>query len=186
MWKRNRKADKSNKDEIRISLPGGIFENMKIKLPAITKDSHAKEGKSFESNRNMKCEALDCEIPKLLGLLADIATNLWRARNRNDAKEQNAISDNIRKILRHYDNAWGLLVNSGFEIHDHTNEPYAHGADLKVIAFQPMPGYGTETIAETIKPTIYFKNHKIQRGEVIVAMPIKDDGANKNQNNIAE
>ena len=108
-------------------------------------------------------------------MLADIATNLWRARNKQEANETSNVSNETKKMLRHYEASWDLLTNAGFEICDHTNEAYPEGSTLKVIAFQPMPGYGSLTVAETIKPTIYFKDKKIQEGEVIVAMPIKKD-----------
>jgi len=167
--------------EISMNMHGNIVESMKIKLPNLEKTSNTKNATAINAkSQNQRCEVYDCDIQKLMRLLADIATNLWRARNRKDVKELDSISDNIRKALRHYEAAWDLFINAGFEILDHTNEPYVEGSDLKVIAFQPMSGYGTETVAETIKPTIYFKNQKIQKGEVIVAMPIKDNHTKEN------
>ena len=166
--------------KISINNPDNIFDFIKTKLPNIKTVFKSKNTTSVHNkNKKQRCEVWNCDISKLIKLLADIATNLWRARNRINAEELDNIPEHVRKAARHYEASWDLLINAGFEVCDHTNEPYAGGSDLKVVAFQPMPGYGTETVAETIKPTIYFKNQKIQKGEVIVAMPIKDSYTNE-------
>jgi len=175
MSKKSKNEDQKPGNEINITLPGNLLGAMNIKLPSSKHKSNSQKGAITSSNKNYRCEVWDCEISKLICLLADIATNLWRARNKQEANEPPNVSNETKKMLRHYEASWDLLTNAGFEICDHTNEAYPEGSTLKVIAFQPMPGYGSLTVAETIKPTIYFKNKKIQEGEVIVAMPIKKD-----------
>ena len=177
--KANNKKEKLE-NEVNIDIPGNIFGKMKLKIPKSKSNATSNESLSAPSNKSNRCEMWDCNISKIIRLLADIATNLWRAKKKN-VEDSDDISDELRKVLRHYGASWNLLTNSGFEICDHTNEAYPEGSPLKVIAFQPMAGYGSLTVAETIKPTIYFNDKKIQEGEVIVAMPIKDDSKENNK-----
>lgn len=165
-------------NEVNVKIPGNIFGNMKIKFPKNKGNNVPPKQSPARSKSSSRCEMWDCDISQIIHLLTDIATNLWRAKKKNLDGTDN-ISDELRKTLRHYGVSWDLLINAGFEICDHTNEAYPEGSPLKVIAFQPMAGYGSLTVAETIKPTIYFNGKKLQEGEVVVAMPIKDDS---NQN----
>lgn len=177
MSKKKKKEDHESENGINITLPGSLLGTLNIKLPSSNHKSDSQKSVIASSNKNYRCEVWDCEVSKIICLLADIATNLWRARNKQEANGPSDVSNEMKKMLRHYEASWDLLTNAGFEICDHTNEAYPEGSTLKVIAFQPMPGYGSLTVAETIKPTIYFKDKKIQEGEVIVAMPIKNDTA---------
>lgn len=181
MFKKSKKENQKLGNEINITLPGGFFGALSLKLPSNKHKSSSTEGAKSPSNKNYRCEVWDCEISKLVCLLGDIATNLWRARNRREANGLAAVSNEIKKMLRHYEATWDIITNAGFEICDHTNEAYPEGSSLKVIAFQPMAGYGSLTVAETVKPTIYFKGKKIQEGEVIVAMPVKEDATGINK-----
>ena len=167
-------------NEVNINIPGNIFGKMKLKIPKNKGNATSKEKFSVPSNKSNRCEMWDCDISKIMRLLADVGTNLWRAKKKN-VEGSDDISDELRKTLRHYGASWDLLINAGFEICDHTDEAYPEGSPLKVIAFQPMAGYGSLTVAETIRPTIYFNDKKIQEGEVIVAMPIKDDSKENNK-----
>lgn len=178
MSKQSKKENQ--KSGSKIDIIGGLLGSINLKLPNIKHKSNPKKDVIVSSNKNYRCEVWDCEISGLMLLVGNVATNLWRARKRN-IEELNGIPDELKKTLRHYGASWDLLINAGFEIRDHTNEAYPEGSTLKVIAFQPMAGYGSLTVAETIKPTVYFKDKKIQEGEVIVAMPIKDDTTEKNK-----
>lgn len=156
-------------------------------MPFIDADLTSLQDKSYRKRKGIsvtqsrkRCEMWDCDISQIIKLLTSIATNLWRARLTALDKTSN-VSDGLRKTLRHYEASWDLLINSGFEICDHTDEPYPEGSSLKVIAFQPMPGYGKLTVAQTIKPTIYFNEKKVQEGEVIVAIPDTKDDINQKQ-----
>lgn len=171
------KNDKTE-NEMNVKMPGNIFGNMKIKIPKNKGNNASPKQSPAQSKSSSRCEMWDCDISQIIRLLTGIATNLWRAKKKNLDGTSN-ISDELRKTLRHYGASWDLLINAGFEICDHTDEAYPDGSPLKVIAFQPMAGYGSLTVAETIKPTIYFNGKKLQEGEVVVAMPIKDDS---NQN----
>ncbi|MFF5260505.1 hypothetical protein ACFY4C_16290 [Actinomadura viridis] len=98
--------------------------------------------------------------------VADVATGLWRLRNRLSRLE-----DAPRAVFRHLETAWDALTDAGVEILDHLNEPYDPGLSLTVVAFQPTPGLRREEIIETVRPTVYLGDRHIQMGQVIVGAP---------------
>ncbi len=111
------------------------------------------------------------ETQALLRLLADVATGLWRAHKKVAPDEDGELSAEWRSVFRHLQSCRDALTSAALEVRDHTGEKYAAGMALKVIAFQPTPGVQAERIAETIKPTIYYREVLIQQGEVVVATP---------------
>jgi len=104
-------------------------------------------------------------------LIADIATGVWRMRNKFSMVNADNLPNEITKAYRHLDSIWDTLASAEVEIRGYTNEKYVPGMALKVIAFQPTSSVQTETIIETIKPSIFYKHKLIQEGEVIVAKP---------------
>ena len=118
------------------------------------------------------CEVRDCELPKLIALLADVATGIWRIKNKFSDVDIDGLPDEIKKAHRHHESICDMLKNAKVEIRDHTGEKFPQGNPaLKVIAFQPTPSVQYEVIAETIKPTIYYNGELIQMGQVIVEIP---------------
>jgi hypothetical protein len=101
--------------------------------------------------------------------LAEVGTGLWRLRQRMVQPGTVRPLEEMRRAFRHLESTWDVITQAGVEIQDHTGALYDSGMSLKVIAFQPTQGIGREKILETIKPTIYYKGHPIQMGEVIVA-----------------
>ena len=77
----------------------------------------------------------------------------------------------VYKRDRHLETIWDNLSQEGIEIVEHTHKPFDPGMSIKVLAYQETPGLERETIIETIKPTIYNKDDRIQMGEVIVGTP---------------
>ena len=116
------------------------------------------------------------ETKELLRLLTDLATGLWRIKRKIEALPENVPPDEMRKVRRHVQSAWDALTDGKVEVQDLTGEKYVDGMALKVIAFQPTEGVAGEVIDETIKPTVFYRDQLIQRGEVIVATPSKPDG----------
>jgi hypothetical protein len=98
--------------------------------------------------------------------VADVATSIWRLRNR-----MAGFPDGMRSATRHVEMAWDALAEAGVEIQDHLNDPFDSGLSLTVVAFQPTPGLGREQIIETIRPSVYLNNRRVQRAEVIVGTP---------------
>jgi hypothetical protein len=112
------------------------------------------------------------EDKKLLGLIAETGTTLWRLRRRVTAGGDPP--QEMKRISRDIEAMEDALSQANIEIIDPAGQKYADGMALKVIARQKTPGIASETVIETIKPTIFMKNVLIQRGEVIVGVPESD------------
>lgn len=106
-------------------------------------------------------------------LLADIATTLWRMEKRLVEPGSAEPLEGMRKPYRHLRATFDAMDQVGMKILDHTGEIYDTGMSIKVIAFQPTKGLGGEIVTETVRPTVYFKDTRIQVGEVIVGTPEK-------------
>lgn len=103
--------------------------------------------------------------------LADIITGLWRLKMKMVEPRTGEPLQEMRRAFRHLESVWDALTQAGIEIIDHTNVLFDPGMSIKAISFQPTPGLDREKIIETIKPTIYRKDSRIQMGEVIVGTP---------------
>jgi hypothetical protein len=108
---------------------------------------------------------------ELLVLLVETATHVWRVRRRTSQLDRESLPRELKQIHRHVEAAWDTFHAAGLEVRDHTNARYVAGMALRVLAFQPTEGVGVEVIQETLKPSIYFRDRLLQRGEVIVATP---------------
>lgn len=126
-----------------------------------------------------RCKEYDCEIHKLVSLVADIATGIWRTRSKLSAVDIDSLPAEVIKAHRHIGFMWDALSSAKIEVQDHTNEKYVAGLALKVIAFQPSPSVHVEIITETIKPSIFYNDRLIQMGEVIVETPEKTEPEEK-------
>jgi hypothetical protein len=103
-------------------------------------------------------------------LLADIATGLWRLRRRLvDATGEPL--EAMRRPLRDVEMLLSRLREENIEIQDHTGSAYDPSQSLRVAAFQPVLGIESDRILETLKPTVYHHQERIQVGEVIVGIP---------------
>jgi len=116
----------------------------------------------------------DLPIASIAHFISDIATNLWRLKQKLLYPGTNEPLNEVKRAYRHFESVWDDLMNVGVEIHDHTGIAYDTGLSLKVVAFQPAEGLKKETVLETIKPTIYFRGKQIQMGAVVVGRPLKD------------
>jgi hypothetical protein len=105
------------------------------------------------------------------GLLADLATGLWKLRQRLIDPSSGIPREALRKPLRDVEMLLNRLREDEVEIQDHTGAPYDPSLSLRVAAFQPLAGLEGERILETLKPTVYHHQLRIQIGEVIVAIP---------------
>jgi len=107
--------------------------------------------------------------------VANVGTGLWRLRQKMLKPGTNEPLEETRRLYRYVESMWDALAQAGVEIHDHTQAVFDSGLSLKVVAFQPTAGFTREIVVETIKPTIYFKNERLQMGEVIVGTPEKTE-----------
>ena len=110
-------------------------------------------------------------VTELTTFLADVATGVWRLRQRFLQPGSDQPREELRRAYRDVEALWDTLSGAGLEILDHTGALYEPGQSLKVLAFQPTPGIDRERVLETIKPTVYLQSEWLQMGEVIVATP---------------
>lgn len=108
--------------------------------------------------------------PELGPSFCELATHVWRARNRIG----DAPPDVLRRALRHLDAATETLRQLDVTLKDWLNEPYDPGLPLKVIAFQPSPGLVRDTIIEVVRPAVFWQNRLVQSGEVVVGRPVNE------------
>jgi hypothetical protein len=111
-------------------------------------------------------------IPEALrDFLANVATGVWRLRQRFQQPGAEAPAGELRRVQRDVEALWDTLAEAGIEILDHNGKVYEPGESLKVLAFQPAPSLDRERIVETVKPTVYLGEQWLQMGEVIVGTP---------------
>ena len=103
--------------------------------------------------------------------LSDIATGLWRLRQKMLKPGTNQPLEEMSRAYRHLEAIWDTIAQAGIDIKDHTGDLFDSGMSIKVIAFQPTTGLTREKIIETIKPSVYYNEKYIQMGEVIVGTP---------------
>ncbi|MEI9898153.1 MAG: hypothetical protein WDN28_30930 [Chthoniobacter sp.] len=103
--------------------------------------------------------------------MADIATNIWKARTKMLDGASGEVRDEMKRVYRHIEGVLETLHEMGLEVKDHTGDAFDYGLPLKVITTQPTQGITRESVVETIKPTIYWQQQIIQMGEVVIATP---------------
>lgn len=104
-------------------------------------------------------------------LVAELVTGLWRIRRRLLADGNGEPPEGQRAVFRHVESAWDVLAQKGIEVRDDVGARYVPGMALRVVAFQPTPGIQHEKVIESIRPSIFYRERLLQRGEVIVATP---------------
>ena len=164
MGRKSRDKKLRHSSGIITSMPGGILGVPEVKPP------HLKES---SKQKDTTCKVLDCEFPKLIALLADVATGMWRIKNKFSGVDIDELPGEIKKAYRHVESTWDALASAKVEVRGHTKEKYVAGMALNVIAFQPSSSVHTEMITETIKPSIFYNGRLIQMGDVIVERPEK-------------
>jgi len=105
---------------------------------------------------------------------ANIATNAWRAKVKMVDADTNEPTESMKRVYRHIEAIFDALKQMGVEHTDPAGRPYDSGMALKVVTFEPTPGFSKEEIKETIKPSVIWQGRLIQMGEVIVGTPPKN------------
>ena len=93
--------------------------------------------------------------------LADLATAVWRLHRK--------VPDG--PLHRHVVGVGDALAALGVETRDYDGLAYADGLQLRVLAFQPVPGIEGECVLETVRPTVTLGGKPISMGEVIIGIP---------------
>jgi hypothetical protein len=74
-------------------------------------------------------------------------------------------------LVRQLESARDALSAVGIEAKGHTGESYVPGLAVTVLAFEPKAGTISDVIAETVKPSVFFRDALVQPAEVIVSTP---------------
>jgi hypothetical protein len=112
--------------------------------------------------------------PQLVKALVDIATHVWKAKNRMIDVVSGEVREEMKRTHGDMERIYKCFDELGIVIKDHTGETFDYGLPLKVIATKPMAING-EIVTETLKPTIYWQDKIIQHGEVEVGTPSKPE-----------
>lgn len=144
--------------------------------PAAAAEAMAKKLAAWFAQRStVGVEKQSVQTPKFLKGVADIATNLWRAKVKMVDGSSGEVRDEMKRVYRHIASALDALDQLGFELKDHTGDAFDYGLPLKVITSQPTVGISRETVIETLKPTIRWEKQIIQMGEVVIGTPSSPD-----------
>lgn len=106
------------------------------------------------------------------GPLAEAATSLWRAQRKLTQAGRSAENRQTGRYLRTCAEA---LAAAGLVVQEHDGTTFNAGRALDVLVYQDDPAVTEETIVETVRPSVYYRDRQIQRGEVIVARPTADE-----------
>lgn len=117
---------------------------------------------------------------------AAIATHAWRAKERMLDPASGEPREGMDRLYRNIEGIYQALLDAGVEIKDYTGGIYDTGMALKALSFEPTHGISREEVKETVRPSVLYKEHIIQLGEVIVATPVDETlktGEEKNEQN---
>jgi hypothetical protein len=93
--------------------------------------------------------------------LAELAAAVWRLHRKAPDGP----------LHRHVLGVADALAVLGVQIHEYDGLAYTAGLQLRVLAFQPMPGLEDERVLETVRPAVTLNGGLIRMGEVIVGIP---------------
>ncbi|MFF1817567.1 hypothetical protein ACFVWG_09735 [Kribbella sp. NPDC058245] len=149
--------------EIRIASPTFTEEQCRELAELISLLD--REAPAPEGNANASTEA-DTKA------LAEAATSLWRAQRKLTQAGRSAENRQTGRYLRTCAEA---LAAAGLAVQEHDGTAFNAGRALDVLVYQDDPAVSEETIVETVRPSVYYHDQQIQRGEVIVARPTTDE-----------
>ena len=104
--------------------------------------------------------------------LIPVVDSLWKADLRWSKADPSEQGGSLKHLGRNLQAGLDALHAAGFEVKDHTNERYSEGSRVEVLAFQPVEGIDQPIVIETLKPTIYFMDRLLRRGQIIVGKPL--------------
>ena len=111
--------------------------------------------------------------------LVDLGCATWRLHQKMFDADTGEARDEFRLLARHVETIRDRLSELGLQIQDHTGKPYDSGQSLQVLAFQPTDGIPCETVIETVRPSLYLREHRILKGQVIVGTPLGNQEGGK-------
>uniref|UniRef100_UPI003F4964D8 hypothetical protein n=1 Tax=Amycolatopsis sp. CA-096443 TaxID=3239919 RepID=UPI003F4964D8 len=103
--------------------------------------------------------------------LADVATNLWRARKKI-AQSAELDSRAARQADRFLGSIEDDLALAGVVVQDHAGRPIGPGMPVEILIYAPQPDLERETVVETVRPSVLLNGRPIQTSQVIVGQPV--------------
>ncbi len=82
------------------------------------------------------------------------------------------VREEHRPLTRHVTAILDTLEGLGLTLRDRESEVYDYGLPEKVVAAERSAAVNRETVVETIRPTLFFRNQLIKAGEIIIALPL--------------
>lgn len=122
-------------------------------------------------------------------VVTELANCLWYLKTKYFRRpwldDESAHPDaRTRHALSRLDRAVRALDKAGIKLVDPTGTRYPAGGEAMMtpLQFEPTAGISADTVSETARPMVFKGNSLIQRGEVFVAVPLRehaplDDGA---------
>ena len=112
--------------------------------------------------------------PRLdLHAVAAIATGVWRLENNMLQPDSDKPRDEMKRVYRHLATVKELLEEMGVVIRNHTGEviPERGVYQIEKIEEVVKPGLTRRTVIETVKPSVFYHQERIQMGQVIIGIP---------------
>ena len=108
--------------------------------------------------------------------VAAVATGVWRLENNMLQPGSDRPREEMRRAYRHLATIKEILEEMGITIRDHTGEiiPERGVYQVEKIEYLPRPNLTRETVIETVKPSVFFRQERIQMGQVIIGTPPKN------------
>lgn len=153
-----------------------------LRIPQITPPSVAEllTQSSLESTHTNPHAEAEQRLGNEIGLMSKtmilITNQLWRLETVvNDPENGEMKTDLSPQEMRKIANALEAIKQSigelGIRIKDRCNEDFHPGLPDQVVTEEPREGISKERIIRTIRPTIFWNQTMVQRGEIDIAVP---------------
>jgi hypothetical protein len=134
---------------------------------------------SFDPEPDRSSEASSTTEAILRKALIANVNQTWRISSAVIDPESKEIRDElkpqeIRKIAKAIESLMEAFDGLGIRLIDRLGEPFNAGLPDQVVTEEPREGLTREQIIRTIRPTIVWNETMVQRGEVDIAVPIKN------------
>lgn len=103
--------------------------------------------------------------------LCDIAIHAWRLQRRMKDRVTKQVLEEQRAGHRNVEGILETLERVGVKLRDREGEAYDYGLPERVVGAEKRVGLEREMVAETIRPSLFFRDQIIKPGEIIIAVP---------------
>ena len=114
-----------------------------------------------------------------LAALCEIALHAWRLQRRMTDRTTKEVKEEHRPLARHVNAILDTLEGAGLTLRDRESEAYDYGLPEKVVAAERSAAVKRETVVETIRPTLFFRDQILKAGEIIIALPLEAAAGSK-------